>query len=240
MAEQALSSKVVTAAVANVSFPVANNTDTCPAYLATEGRDSTMGVIVLQEWWGMNQAIQSTADDLARHGFRCLVPDLYRGKVAKDREQAGHLIGGLDWGKAVGDVAGAVQYLKSQGCKKVGVTGFCMGGALTVASCANIPDVAAGSVFYGKPDLTKVPVANTKAPMQLHFGRKDDAKGFSDPEAANALEKAMKDGKVDVTLFMYEEAGHAFMNRDRPDAYNEKAAKEAMGRTVEFFKKNLA
>src|SRR3954467_14811749 len=90
------------------------------------------GMVVVQEWWGLNDQIQGVADKLAAAGYRALVPDLYRGKLALEANEAEHLMQGLDFASAAGqDVRGAVQYLKATGSGKVGVTGFCMGGALT-------------------------------------------------------------------------------------------------------------
>ena len=91
------------------------------------------GMVVIQEWWGLNDQIKGVADKLAAAGYRALVPDLYRGKVALEAREAEHLMKGLNFGDAAGqDVRGAVQYLKSSGSSKAGVTGFCMGGALTL------------------------------------------------------------------------------------------------------------
>src|SRR5919197_2769088 len=98
------------------------------------------GMVVIQEWWGLNDQIKGVADKLAKAGDRALVPDLYRGKVALEANEAKHLMEGLNFGEAAGqDIRGAVQYLK-QSSKKVGVTGFCMGGALTVLSAVNVPE----------------------------------------------------------------------------------------------------
>src|SRR5262249_61972911 len=90
------------------------------------------GIVVIQEWWGLNDQIKGVAQQLAGEGYRALVPDLYRGSVALQANEAEHLMQGLNFGDAATqDIRGAVQYLK-QSSPKVGVTGFCMGGALTV------------------------------------------------------------------------------------------------------------
>src|ERR1700747_1584977 len=99
-------------------------------YLASpkEG-DKAPGVVVIQEWWGLNDQIKGVADKLAAAGYRALVPDLYRGKVALEARGAEHLMKGLNFGDAAAqDVRGAVQYLKASGSPKAAVTGFCMGG----------------------------------------------------------------------------------------------------------------
>src|SRR5436309_14369462 len=108
-------------------------------------------MVVMQERWGLNGQSRGIADKLAKAGYRALIPDLYRGKTAVDAKEANHLMTGLNFGDAAGqDIRGAVQYLKKDS-KKVGVTGFCMGGALTVLSAVNVPEMDAGVIWYGYP-----------------------------------------------------------------------------------------
>jgi carboxymethylenebutenolidase len=165
--------------------------------------------------------------------------DIYRGKCADSRETAGHLMHGLDFGAGVHDIISAAKALKGLGYEKIVITGFCMGGALTLAAIANSDEFAAAAPFYGVPDLTKVNVANIKIPVLAHFGDKDEVKGFSDPETAYKLEKAAKDAGINFTLHMWE-AGHAFMNKANVHCYNEEVAKAALAETVEFFKNSLS
>eukprot|EP01116_Phalansterium_solitarium_P015780 TRINITY_DN351_c0_g1_i1.p2 TRINITY_DN351_c0_g1~~TRINITY_DN351_c0_g1_i1.p2 ORF type:complete len:235 (+),score=58.07 TRINITY_DN351_c0_g1_i1:68-772(+) len=214
--------------------------DNIPGYLSSVSSDSKVGVVVVQEWWGMNISITKTADIIAAEGFRALVPDLYRGKVAKNGEEAGHILSGLDWPKAVADIRAAAQYLLSIGCTKVGVTGFCMGGALTIASATSVDELSAAVPFYGVPDLSFWPASNIKVPILAHFGRDDTMKGFSDPEAAENLESTLKAAGKDIQIHMWDGAGHAFMNRDRPSAYRPEIAAQALKETTDFFKKHLA
>src|SRR3954469_10596701 len=102
-------------------------------------------MVVIQEWWGMQDQIKGVADKLAKQGYRALVPDLYRGKVALEANEAKHLMEGLNFGDAAGqDIRGAVQYLKGSGSAKAGVTGFCMGGALPVLPAVNVPEMNPG------------------------------------------------------------------------------------------------
>lgn len=181
-----------------------------------------------------------TADTFAAEGFAVLAVDIYRGKVADSRESAGHLMSGLDFGGAVQDILGAAKALKAQGYEKVGVTGFCMGGALTIAAIANATDEFAAAVpFYGVPDLSKLNLANIKIPVLAHFGETDEAKGFSDPETAHKLEAAAKEAGVNFTLHMWA-AGHAFMNQANPQVYKPDIAKLALAETSEFFRKSFA
>src|SRR5438128_10862299 len=111
------------------------------------------GMVVIQEWWGLNDQIKGVANRLASAGYRALVPDLYRGKVGLDAKEAEHLMNNLNFGDAATqDVRGAVQYLK-QSSPKVGVTGYCMGGALTILAACFVPEADAAVAWYGFPPL---------------------------------------------------------------------------------------
>src|SRR5688572_27133400 len=115
------------------------------------------GVVVIQEWWGLNDQIKGVAERFAKAGYRALVPDLYRGKVALAANEAEHLMTTLNFGEAAGqDIRGAVQHLKATGSGKAGVTGFCMGGALTIRSAVNVPENDASVAWYGFPPLEYV------------------------------------------------------------------------------------
>ena len=140
-------------------------------YLAepAESRDAP-GIVVIQEWWGLNDQIKGVADKLAAGGYRALVPDLYRGQVALEANEAEHLMNDLDFGEAAGqDVRGAVQYLKVSGSEKVGVTGFCMGGALTLLSAVNVPEADAAVVWYGYPPMEFIDATKIGAPLLAHW-----------------------------------------------------------------------
>ena len=114
---------------------------TVSGYLAEPGIAGAPGIVVIQEWWGLNDQIRGVAERLAGAGYRVLVPDLYRGKSTVEAEEAHHLMTALDFGDAAAqDLRGAVQALKAQGCPKVGVTGFCMGGALTLLAATMAPE----------------------------------------------------------------------------------------------------
>src|SRR5688500_1031649 len=200
------------------------------------------GVVVIQEWWGLNDQIKGVAERFAKGGYRALVPDLYRGKVTVEAKEAEHLMGGLNFGDAAGqDVRGAVQYLKSSGSTKAGVTGFCMGGALTVLSAVNVPEADATVPWYGFPPLEYVDASKVKAPMLGHYATKDE---FFKIETANELEKKLKAAGAKVEFHRYD-AKHAFANETAneknlpPLEYNPKAAELAWKRTMDFLAKNL-
>ena len=142
----------------------------------------------------------TTSDTIAKEGFRVLCPDIYRGKIATNHEEAGHLFQGLDWALACADISAAAAFLKAQGCKKVGVTGFCMGGALTIAAMTLNSNIDAGAPFYGIPDLTKFDLSKITKPIQAHFGELDSHKGFSAPEDGLKLEAKGKELGLNIQV----------------------------------------
>jgi carboxymethylenebutenolidase len=145
-------------------------------YLAEPARAAgARAVVVIQEWWGLNDQIRGVAERLAQAGYVALVPDLYRGKSTVEAEEAHHLMTALDFGDAASqDIRGAVQYLKAR-IAKVGITGFCMGGALTLLAMTKVPEIDAGVVWYGYPPLDFVDASKIKAPMLAHWATQDEA-----------------------------------------------------------------
>lgn len=209
----------------------------CPGYLATpDAGDAAPGLVVIQEWWGLNDQIKKTADRFAQAGFRALVPDLYRGKVAKDADEANHLMTHLDWAGAVADIAGAVSYLKAGG-GKAGVLGFCMGGALTILAGVNVPAADAGVCFYGIPPADAADVRSVGLPLMCHFATEDD---WCNAEAIENLQDSLQAGAVEFELFRYPGTQHAFFNEARPEVYDAAAAQLAFDRSITFLKSKLS
>jgi len=199
------------------------------------------GMVVIQEWWGLNDQIKGVADKLAKSGYRALVPDLYRGKVALEANEAQHLMQGLNFGDAAGqDIRGAVQYLK-QSSPKVGVTGFCMGGALTVLSAVNVPEADAAVIWYGYPPLEYVDASKIKAPLLGHWATQDQAFVIG---GVDALEKKLRDANVKFEFHRYN-CKHAFANETADQKkldmlkYDAKAAELAWQRTIDFLAKHI-
>lgn len=181
------------------------------------GKENAPGIVVLQEWWGVDFEIKNHAVKISElaPGFKALIPDLYRGKVGLDVAEAQHLMDGLDWQGAVKDIQASVNWLKANGSKKVGVTGFCMGGALSIASSVLVPEVDAVVAFYGIPSSELADPAQAKAPIQAHFGELDSFVGFSDVTAAKSLEEKLKASGVPYEVYLYPGNAHAFMNRSQ-------------------------
>ncbi|MFZ2651765.1 MAG: dienelactone hydrolase family protein [Burkholderiaceae bacterium] len=200
------------------------------------------GVVVIQEWWGLNEQIRGVAERFAAAGSIALVPDLYRGKSALEAEEAHHLMSGLNFGDAASqDVRGAVQYLKGR-CAKVGVTGYCMGGALTVLSLVMVPEASAGVVWYGYPPLEFVDASKIKAPMLAHWATQDNPFPIA---GVDALEEKLRAAGVAYTGHRYL-AQHGFANETAVGArrlpitqYDPAWAQIAWDRTFSFFGKHL-
>jgi carboxymethylenebutenolidase len=217
-----------------------SKTGKCSGELAEpSGTSGKVGaVVVIQEWHGITDQIRSKVDRFAEDGFLALAPDLYHGKVAKNDEEAQTLMSGLDFGKAVGEIGAAVQALKEQPRSngKVGVVGFCLGGALTLAAAANVPGIACAVPFYGLPDLSKLDLSKVTAPILAHFAGHDD---WASPDAARQLQKKLQELGKSMELHVYEDAGHAFMRQTDPQKYHEASAKKAWERTIAFLKQQL-
>jgi carboxymethylenebutenolidase len=208
----------------------------CPAYLATPPQgDAAPGFVMIQEWWGLNEQMKGLADRLAAAGYRVLVPDLYRGRVTKEPDEANHMMTGLDFGAAAGqDVRGCAQHLKRTS-KKVAVGGFCMGGALTVLAGVHVPEVDAAVCFYGIPPAEAADPAKMRVPFQGHFANRDD---WCTPEAVDRLEAALARAGVAHEIFRYD-AQHAFMNEKRPEVFDPAAAELAWRRTLDFLGRTI-
>ena len=201
------------------------------------------GVVVIQEWWGIDDEMRSVADRLAKAGYRALVPDLYRGKLALEANEAEHLMKDLNFGDAASqDIRGAVQYLKATGSAKVAVTGFCMGGALTVLSAGLVPECDGTIVWYGYPPLEYVDAQAIQKPMLAHWALHDE---FFSITGVDQLEQKLKAAGVEYEFQRYD-AKHAFANPKSdsrhlpPLQYNSVAADLAWERTMTFLKNQLA
>lgn len=173
-----------------------------------QGAEGAPGIVVIQEWWGVNDQIRGVAQRLAAAGYRALVPDLYRGKSTVEAEEAHHLMTGLNFADAASqDIRGAVQFLKKSG-GKVGVMGFCMGGALTLLAACMAPEIDATVVWYGYPPLEYIDATKIKAPLQGHWATQDE---FFKVDSIAQLEQKLRGANVAFEFHRYL-AHHAFAN----------------------------
>ena len=220
----------------NISFKRPDGKD-ATGYLANAALSGAPGVVMIQEWWGLSEQIKGLADRLAQAGFDVLAPDLYNGVVVPyhDTEAANKEMGSLDFMDATTQtVRGAVQYLKRNGAK-VGLTGFCLGGAVTVIGAAKIEELSAAAAFYGIPPEQAASPADIRVPLQGHFANRDD---WCTPEVVDAFEAGLRKAGKDAELFRYE-ADHAFVNEQRAEVHDRAAAELAWGRAIAFFNKHL-
>ncbi|WP_342619377.1 dienelactone hydrolase family protein [Rhodoferax sp. GW822-FHT02A01] len=216
---------------------------TVQGYLAEPAQAAgAPGVVVIQEWWGLNAQIRGVADRLATAGYQALVPDLYRGNSTVEAEEAHHLMSGLDFADAASqDIRGAVQFLKAR-TSKVGLTGFCMGGALTLLALTQSPEIDAGVVWYGCPPLEYIDASKIRAPILGHWATQDE---FFKAETVNLLEDKLRAADVNLEFHRYL-AHHAFANetavgpgRIPATQFDPVWAQQAWDRTLRFFGRTL-
>ena len=193
----------------------ASNGSTAQGYLARPPGGSGPGVLVIQEWWGLEASIKEIADQLAADGFTALCPDLYRGELARHDEidKAAQLMTEMPPDRAGRDMSGAVDWLVADAGTtgdSIGVVGFCMGGMLSFLVAANRPDAVKAVVpFYGFPSGDSEPDwGPMTAVVRGHMAEHDD---FFGPDAARALEAKLRDLGKDVTFTVHAGTSHAFM-----------------------------
>jgi carboxymethylenebutenolidase len=207
--------------------------------------DQPLGaVVVIQEWWGLNDQIRGVAGRFASAGFTALVPDLYRGKSTVEEEEANHLKSDLDFADAASqDIRGALQHLKGlKNGGKVGITGYCMGGALTWLAAQQSPEADAAVVWYGMPPVKAIDAARLKLPVQAHWAEQDE---FFAIDQVDALEAQLQAAGVRYEGHRYL-ARHAFANetaqgpgRIAKTQYDAAWAQQAWDRAMRFFGQHL-
>jgi carboxymethylenebutenolidase len=203
---------------------------------AAEAGAPKAGIVVVQEWWGLVPHIEDIADRFAAEGYLALAPDLYHGKSTVDAEEASHLMHELDWPRAIEEMAAAATYLRTeQKVSKVGIVGFCMGGAVAMLA-ATTGTVDAYVSYYGFPPQAEL-VAAISVPGRLFFGEHESTFSLKD---AQAFADAQRRKGVDTELVLYPGAGHAFFNDTRKTVYRADAAADSWTRTLAFFKQQLS
>jgi carboxymethylenebutenolidase len=211
------------------------------SFLATPtGPGPHPALVVIQEWWGLNDWVKDQARALAKEGYVALAVDLYRGKVADKQEDAHQLMMGAPPDRILRDLKAAYAYLhtrKDVKTAKIGAIGWCMGGRWSLALATEEPKLAAAVAYYGAPPTEPKAIASIKAPVLGNYG--GDDKGPA-PDQVKAFEAAMKAAGKTIDVKIYDGAGHAFANVNNPwGGYREPAAKDAWARTVAWFAKYL-
>ena len=218
-----------------VTFPA--NGGTVDAFVAEPSSPGPhRGVVVVQEWWGLEEHIKDVARRFAAEGFVAVAPDHYHGKIAEEPNEAMKLRMELDEETAVAEMRGAVEYLKGRGdVRGIGIVGFCMGGWLSFLAATRIPDLGAAVVFYGRAPA-EAELAKVGCPV-LGLYAEDDPNITPQVPAVSA---ALAAGGKAFTYHIYPGTKHAFFNDTRPQVYNAEAAQDAWKWTLRFFRQNLA
>jgi carboxymethylenebutenolidase len=215
------------------------NGEDVPGYLSLADRTPGPGVIVLQEWWGLEPHIKDVADRFAAEGFVALAPDLYHGVVVDEPDEARKLAMELEHDRAVAEIDSAAHYLLSRddvSGDRVGVVGFCMGGGLTLLTGCRCDAVGAAVVYYGRNPNPIEQVRDLNAPLLGIYGEADA--GIPPSEVERLREALQAAGKTDFDLHIYPDAPHAFFN-DRRGSYREAESRDAWAKTLAFFREHL-
>ena len=220
-----------------VRFP--SNGQEAEGYLAKPASGSGPGVVVIQEWWGLNDNIKDICNRFAAEGFVALGPDLYDGKVAREPDEAGKLMMAMKMDEAAQDLTGAVDYLAGSDVTtgdKVGSIGWCMGGGLSLYLATLKPQIGACVIYYGvipgvQPDFAKI-----QAAILGHYAEND---AWASPAATRDLEMKLKSLGKDAEFHIYSGTEHGFFNNTRPEVHASEASKQTWERTLAFYKKHL-
>jgi carboxymethylenebutenolidase len=197
--------------------------------------DTAAAVVLIHEWWGINDHIRDLARRYANEGYLCIAPDLFRGKVAKDTEEAAKLMHDLKIEDGIEMIREAIAEAKlAYKVQKTGINGYCMGGTFALRAACEIDELAAAAPFYGDIPPEDV-LKNLKVPTLFIAGKRD---AWINPEKVNGLIEAARKYDLPVEVVTYD-ADHAFFNDTRPEVYDPEAAADAWRRVLDLFKKHL-
>jgi carboxymethylenebutenolidase len=192
-------------------------------------------VILIHEWWGINDHIRDLTSRYANEGFLCIAPDLFRGKIAKNTEEASKLMQSLAIDDGLETIGATITQAKSAyNASKFGITGYCMGGTFALRAACEISEIAAAAPFYGDIPEENV-LRKLKAPTLFIAGKRD---AWINPAKVNQLIEAARKYDLPVEVVSYD-ADHAFFNNTRPEVYNAEAAADAWRRVLELVGKHL-
>jgi carboxymethylenebutenolidase len=206
------------------------------AHVARPDSEAKAAVILIQEYWGINDHIRDLAGRYANEGFLCLAPDLYRGKLAKNSEEASKMMRGLEIEDGMEIIRQAIAEAKRiYRAEKIGITGYCMGGIFALRAACEISELGAAAPFYGDIPEESV-LKKLKVPTLFIAGKRD---AWINPEKVGQLTEAARKYNLPIEVVSYD-ADHAFFNDTRPQVYDAEAAADAWRRVLELFRKNLA
>ncbi len=206
------------------------------AYVARPDSEADAAVLLIQEWWGINDHIRDLAGRYAKQGYLCVAPDLYRGRVATNPDEASALMSALEVDDGMETIRKAMgAAAETYKIKRFAITGYCMGGTFALRAACEIPELKAAAPFYGDiPDESVL--ARLRAATLFIAGKRD---AWINPEKVNTLKEIAAKYSLPVEVVSYD-ADHAFFNDTRPQVYNAEAAADAWRRVLEHFAKHLA
>jgi carboxymethylenebutenolidase len=205
------------------------------AQVARPPEDAATAIVLIHEWWGINDHIRDLAGRYANEGYLCVAPDLYRGRVARDAQEASALMHALALADGMETIRKAIDVTKeTYGVTKFGITGYCMGGTFALRAACELNELEASAPFYGDVPEDEV-LAKLKVPTLFIAGSRDN---WITPEKVNGLKEAARKYDLPIEVLSYD-ADHAFFNDTRPDAYNAAAASDAWQRVLAHFGKHL-
>jgi len=227
--------KGVTMTNETMNFQTAHGPTTAYIALPNDFGSETRPVVLLHEWWGLNDNIKAVADRYAGEGFAVIAPDLYRGKLAANPEEASDLMGALEISDGVDTINHAIRTARDKyGFLHFGITGFCMGGTFALHAACDLEGISAAAPYYGDiPSEEKLKDLNV--PVVFVSGIKDE---WINPEKVGAFEAIADKYELDVDSLKYD-ADHAFANSTRPEVYDKEAAEDAWAKVIGFFRDKL-
>lgn len=205
------------------------------AYVARPDGDLNAAVLLIQEWWGINEHIRDVAGRYARARYLCVAPDLYRGRLAKDAEEASAMMHALELDDGMETIREAIGAAgATYGVSQFVITGYCMGGTFAMRAACEISELKAAAPFYG--DIPEEAVLQKLSVPTLFIAGKRDA--WINEEKVSGLKKVAAKHNLPVEVISYD-ADHAFFNDTRPEVYNAEAASDAWQKVQAHFRRYL-
>jgi carboxymethylenebutenolidase len=219
--------------VESLSFTTSRGATT--AHVAGPDQTPKAAIVLIQEWWGINDHIRDIAGRYAREGYLCVAPDLFRGKLAKDAQEASALMHRLENADGLETIEKAIgETEKTYGVQKFGINGYCMGGTFALRAACELSKLSAAAPFYGDIPEEQI-LKKLRVPTLFIAGNKDN---WINPQKVNTLRQIAQKHNLPIEIVTYD-ADHAFFNDTRPEVYNPEAAADAWKRVLDFFKKHL-
>lgn len=205
------------------------------AYVARPDGNATAAIVLIQEWWGINDHIRDIAGRYAKEGYLCVAPDLYRGRLAKDSQEAAAFMNALEIDDGLETIEKAIDETEqTYKIQKFGITGYCMGGTFALRAACELTRLSAAAPFYGDTPPEDV-LKQLSVPTLFIAGTQDK---WINPEKVNDLKQIAQKYDLPIETVSYD-ADHAFFNDTRPEVYDDGAATDAWKRVLAFFGKHL-